>query len=50
MSGYPASQAGVPSPDVPLLTKPFTPGDLLLHVRTLLEAGAGPLPRVGGPS
>jgi signal transduction histidine kinase/sensor domain CHASE-containing protein/FixJ family two-component response regulator len=50
MSGYPASQAGVPSPDVPLLTKPFTPGDLLLHVRTLLEAGASPLPRVGGPS
>ncbi len=50
MSGYPASQAGVPSPDVPLLSKPFTPGDLLVHVRALLDPGASPLPRVGGPS
>jgi two-component system, cell cycle sensor histidine kinase and response regulator CckA len=38
MSGYPASQAGELAPDVPFLTKPFTPTDLLAEVRALLDA------------
>jgi len=38
MSGYPASQAGELAPDVPFLTKPFTPADLLTEVRALLDA------------
>lgn len=38
MSGYPASQAGAPEADVPFLTKPFTPADLLAEVRALLDA------------
>ncbi len=38
MSGYPASQAGAPAADVPFLTKPFTPADLLAEVRALLDA------------
>lgn len=40
MSGYPASQAGAPAPDVPFLTKPFTPADLLAEVRALLDAAS----------
>jgi CheY-like chemotaxis protein len=38
MSGYPASQAGELAPDVPFLTKPFTPTELLAEVRALLDA------------
>ncbi len=37
MSGYPASIAGTPDPDAPILAKPFTPGDLLTRVRALLD-------------
>jgi len=41
MSGYPASQAGAPAPEVPFLTKPFTPADLLAEVGALLDAPDG---------
>lgn len=37
MSGYPAADARGSAPDLPILSKPFAPNELLLQVRTLID-------------
>ncbi len=44
MSGYPASSVDEPQVEIPILTKPFAPRDLLARVRALIDVA--PLPPV----